>query len=432
MSLRESLTREEVLTTMTANEVTRALDAAIQSAGSKVNYRKNKLPPEAVIRLLIGMEGGSLARELHRAGVNVTPSAFSQAREKVPPEIFYKVFCQFNRRCADSKTFFGYRLLAVDGSSINIPRNPHSPSFICNNSAPNGYNQLHLNPLYDLCNLTFYDALIQPEPQKDEIGALIKLLARNEFPQKTIIVADRGYESYNMLAHLQNKANVDFVVRLRQNRSAMREIARLPMVELDTDISFTVTTTQTNEDKARGYIHIPVSKRSKPESKTRQGRWDFPSPYTMRLRIVRFRLPSGEFETIATSLPRTFTMETIKELYHMRWGIEVSFRDLKYAIGLVNLHGKRDAYAEQEIYAALTMFNYTSRMAALPAVRGAYKVNYAMAVKLCREFFRAKTADGDALVSELARHTVPLRPGRADPRNLRAKGFVGFTYRVAS
>ena len=58
----------------------------------------------------------------------------------------------------------------------------------------------------------------------------------------------------------------------------------------------------------------------------------------MRLRICRFQLDNGTFETIATSLPRSFTLQDIKELYRMRWGIETSFRDLKYSIGLVNLH----------------------------------------------------------------------------------------------
>lgn len=173
---------------MTPNEINQALDAAIGHAGSAVNYRKHKLPPEMLIRLLIGMEGGSLARELHRAGVNVTPSAFSQARGKIPPETFREVFTQFNAQCEDSKTFYGFRLLAVDGSSINIPRNPESPSFVCNSSAPNGYNQLHLNALYDLCNFKFCDALIQPEPQKDEIGALIEMLKNNTFPPRTIII----------------------------------------------------------------------------------------------------------------------------------------------------------------------------------------------------------------------------------------------------
>lgn len=38
------------------------------------------------------------------------------------------------------------------------------------------------------------------------------------------------------------------------------------------------------------------------------------------------------------------------------------FRDLKYKLGLVNLHGMSDAFAEQEIYAALTAFSFASRV----------------------------------------------------------------------
>ena len=89
----------------------------------------------------------------------------------------------------------------------------------------------------------------------------------------------------------------------------------------------------------------------------------------MCLRIVRFQLGSGVFETIATSLPNTFTLEDIRELYHFRWGIESGFRDLKYTMGLVNLYGKRDCFAEQEMYAAMTMFNFTSRIARKAVIR---------------------------------------------------------------
>lgn len=128
--------------------------------------------------------------------------------------------------------------------------------------------------------------------------ALVEMLKQNDFNQKTLIVADRGYESYNLLAHLIEKPNTDFLIRVKQNHSAMREIARLPMFELDCDISFTITTTQTNEDKQRRYIFLQVPKKSKPGSKTRRGRWDFQSPYTMKLRIVRFQLETGEFETL--------------------------------------------------------------------------------------------------------------------------------------
>ena len=218
----------------------------------------------------------------------------------------------------------------------------------------------------------------------------------------------------------------------------MREVARLPMLELDTVIRFTVSTTQTKADKQKKHIFLQVPKNSKEGSKTRQGRWDFPSPYPMCLRIVRFQLDSGVFETIATSLPNTFTLEDIRELYHLRWGVESSFRDLKYTMGLVNLHGKSDCFAEQEMYAAMTMFNFTSRIAREAVIRQpeegiyAYHVNFKMAAALCREYFRMEGADYAKLLEEIGRHTVPVRPDRQNKRNLKAKGFADFTYRVSS
>lgn len=413
-------------------------DIAAHCSGTPEFSRTRKLPLETVLRLLIGAEGGSLAKELHSAGINATPAAVSQRRAQIAPEVFRKVFHSFNAACSDADTFRGYRILAVDGTAVNMPRNPNAPSFVQNESAPKGYNQLHVNPLYDVLNKTYFDVVIQPEPQKDEIGALVEMLKQNDFNQKTLIVADRGYESYNLLAHLIEKPNTDFLIRVKQNHSAMREIARLPMFELDCGISFTITTTQTNEDKQRRHIFLQVPKKSKPGSKTRRGRWDFQSPYTMKLRIVRFQLETGEFETIATSLSRSFTLEDVKELYHMRWGIETSFRDLKYSLGLVNLHGKSDAFVEQEIYSALTMFNFTSRIVREVVIQQpkdgiyAYRVNFKMAVVLCREYFRTPKGSSDELMRQIARHTIPIRPGRRDNRNLRIKGFVGFTYRVAA
>lgn len=158
----------------------------------------------------------------------------------------------------------------------------------------------------------------------------------------------------------------------------------------------------------------------------------------MKFRIVRILLDNGEYETLATSLPKTFTMEDIKALYHKRWGIETSFRELKYVVGLINLHGKSDDFVRQEIYAALTMYNFCSRIAGVVVLEKkpknvyAYRLNFTMSVFLCREYYRNRSKDGETLMKEISRYTVPIRPGRADERNLRAKGFAGFTYRIAA
>ena len=415
-----------------------AIRAAAQRIGGKDFSRKSALTAETVIRLLIGAEGGSLAKILHDAGIQATASALSQRRAQIPPEVFRSVFKNFNSSCTDGDLFRGYKLLAVDGTAVNLPRNPAAPSFVQNDGIPNGVNQLHVTPFYDILNHTFADVVIQPEPKKDEIGALVEMLKRNTFAQKTLIIADRGFESYNLIAHCLEKPNTDFLIRIKQSRSAMREVAKLPMMELDCMIGFTITTTQTNADKQNGYIHLQVPKKSKVGSKTRRGRWDFPSPYPMKLRVCRFLLDNGEFETVATSLSPSFTLADIRELYHLRWGIETSFRDLKYTLGLVNLHGKSDAFAEQEIYASLTVFNFASRVCNEVVVRQpkngvyAYKVNFKMAVMLCKEFLRTPNADGETLLKEIARYTIPIRPNRQDERNLKVKGFAGFVYRVAA
>lgn len=420
-----------------------ALSAAIRNATAHCNRgrefsRKRTLTRETVIRLLIGAEGGSLAKIIHTAGLNVTASALSQRRAQIPPEVFRSVFENFNSSCTDGDLFRGYKLLAVDGTAVSLPRNPKSPSFVQNDGIPNGVNQLHVTPLYNILSRTFNDLVIQPEPKKDEIGALVTMLQRSDFKEKTLIIADRGFESYNLIAHCLEKPNTDFLIRIKQSRSAMCEVAKLPMMELDCTIGFTITTTQTNADKTGGYIYLQVPKKSKAGSKTRRGRWDFPSPYPMKLRICRFLLDNGEFETVATSLPRSFSLDDIRELYHLRWGIETSFRDLKYTLGLVNLHGKSDAFAEQEIYASLTAFNFASRVCNEVVVRQpkngvyAYKVNFKMAVMLCKEHLRTPNTDGEALLKEIARYTVPIRPDRQDERNLKVKGFAGFVYRVAA
>lgn len=274
----------------------------------------------------------------------------------------------------------------------------------------------------------------------DEVGCLAFYLSWYDFKEKTLIVADRGYESYNTFAHFLEHPNVDFLIRVKQDRTAMREIGKLPMTELDVDVSFTITTTQTKVDKENGYILVQTRKTEDKvySSKTRAGRWDFPSPYPMKFRVVRVLLDTGEYETLATSLPRSFTSAEIKELYHAHWGIETAFRELKYGMGLVNLHGKKDDFVKQEIFSTMLMMNFCNRIVNEILVKQKqdniheYKVNMKMAMYLCRQFFRTKNADEKKLLKDIAKYLEPIRPDRRDTRNVKAKSFAGFVYRVSA
>lgn len=62
------------------------------------------------------------------------------------------------------------------------------------------------------------------------------------------------------------------------------------------------------------------------------------------LRIVRFPLSADTYECVITKLPNDeFPPDELKKLYAMRWGIETSFHELKYAIGLSCFHTKKVA-----------------------------------------------------------------------------------------
>ena len=221
-------------------DIKTALENAIsETAGLYTNgpafSRTRKLPLDIMLHFLIAAEGGSLAKELHRARIEATPAAVSQRRAEIPPNAFREVFERFNAATVhtDNETFRGYRVLAVDGSAVNIPFNADADSFLRVETHPKGgYNALHIIPLFDVLNKTFVDLTIQPESRMDEIGALIGMLKENSFQDKTLILADRGYESYNLLAHLLEKPNVAFAVRVKQHHGALREVARLPMLEL--------------------------------------------------------------------------------------------------------------------------------------------------------------------------------------------------------
>ena len=71
------------------------------------------------------------------------------------------------------------------------------------------------------------------------------------------------------------------------------------------------------------------------------------------------------------------------------WGIETSFRELKYTIGLTNLHSKNVEYICQEIYAKLILYNFCEIILANIILeernrKYTYQLNYTMAIQICR------------------------------------------------
>ena len=77
----------------------------------------------------------------------------------------------------------------------------------------------------------------------------------------------------------------------------------------------------------------------------------------------------GNYETILTSLDvNKYPPKELKRLYALRRGIETSFRDLKYTVGMLNFHSKKVMCIHQEIYAHLIIYNFSEMITSHVAI----------------------------------------------------------------
>ena len=161
----------------------------------------------------------------------------------------------------------------------------------------------------------------------------------------------------------------------------------------------------------------------------------------MKIRIVRFRISDNgkdAYETVATSLSKDkFPPSVLKYLYHLRWGIETSFRELKYAIGVMNFHTKKHDSVLQEIFARIIMYNFCERITMHVVIdndkgrKWQYQANYTMGLHICIDFFRYSGVDPPDAEELINHYILPIRPNRADRRKVVPKQAVFFIYRVA-
>jgi hypothetical protein len=405
--------------------------------------RKKKLPFETVMELLISMGGNSIYKELLESqGYDIntaTTSAFVQQRKKILPSAVEFLFREFTQSYSDIKYYRGYRLLAIDGSDLHIATDPaDTDTYFQSQPNTKGYNLLHLNAAYDLCNRLYVDAIVQPRRLWAEGRALADMVNRSPIKGKTIVIADRGYESYNNFAHIERKG-WNYVIRVKDLESnGILSGLRLPSSgEFDMDVHLTLTKKQTKEVRAHREIYKFISAAST---------FDFLDLhenlfYPMSFRVVRFVLPSGGYETVITSLAAAdFPPDEIKSIYNMRWGIETSFRALKYTVGLTSFHAKKQESIIQEIFARMIMYNFAEMITSHVVIsqmdkRHHYQVNFTVAVHVCRHFLRSRGDEPPPDVEALLRKNIlpirPIRPGQKNTRKIRYKSAVSFVYRVA-
>ena len=345
---------------------------------------------------LAQMESHSTNREINDfflpLGLPITQSAFVQARGKFNAEAFPALFHRFNGKYKFRKKQFGLHLLAIDGSDLNIPADKKDCStFISYNSNQGGYHQMHINLMYDLMEQRYSDVVIQPRTEIRE------------------------------------------VIRAKEISSVVSPFSFIPVpedAEFDLPVRFLVTRNPKLWKKNPSLYKLIHNGRDFDLI----GPGDRESIYELSFRLIKIQLGNGSYEYLVTNLPVSkFPPRVMKELYHLRWGIEVSFLFLKYGIALNYFHSVKREFLIQEIYARLILSNFISLVAAcakLPYTGTAYryKISYSDAIYKCRGFLIGHKAYADVL-SLLLRDKVPIRPNRSYPRNMRSQRLKTLQHR---
>ena len=212
--------------------------------------RKRKLSFTDTMMIILSMAGDPIREELYSyfdySSDTATASAFVQARSKILPAAFEELLHLFNNAYPCTETYKGYRLIAVDGSDLNIPHDPCDLDTLQKNQNRT-FNIYHINAAYDILNNRYVDLLIQGYAQKYEQMAMWTMAER--FPEKkTIFIADRNYPTWNNMEHIIRSGKY-FLIRCKDIHSSSSLLRKfnLPDSEFDLDISTTLTTRMTND-----------------------------------------------------------------------------------------------------------------------------------------------------------------------------------------
>lgn len=381
------------------------------------------------------LEGGSLKDELYKLfGYSLdtpTVSSFIQARDKIRPDAFHTLFNLFNEKTRKPKLYKGHRLLAVDGSTLPITSEIKDKKTTIQkvNNSDKPFSAFHLNTSYDILEYTYDDIVLQGQAVQDEREALNKIVEHYKGDNKAIFIADRGYESINSFEKIHLSGN-KYLVRVKDIHSTgmLRSFGPFPDEEFDVWTKRTLTTKQTDEIKSHPEIYKFV-----PQNQQFDYFGDTPF-YDFECRVVRFKITDETYECIVTNLDENeFSMQDIKVLYHLRWEIETSYRELKYDLDLNTLHSKKRNLIEQEIYAKMLLYNFCSRITngidiAKRKRKYEYQLNFVRAFHIIREHLK-KVKVPTYICDIIAKEILPVRRNRQNKRKLKPKAPVSFNYR---
>jgi len=385
--------------------------------------RQRKLSFSILILFLINLIKGSYQDELDHffkavfkcdvAKRFVSKAALAKARMKLK----YQAFIDLNSNLINyfyqnfkPLTWNGLNLLAIDGTTIQLPRIEVITKYFGAWKPRQGDEcpMARASQMFDPLNKLSVDAIIKPkETGERELAAFhcLKLMPGD------LLLLDRGYPAY-WLFNLILSLNSNFCARIQLKRwKVVRKFYHSGMKEKI--IELPAVPTSIKKCKELGLDSIPL-----------------------KLRLIRIKLENGETEILITSLldSEVYPHEQFAELYHLRWPVEEDYKTMKQWIEVENFSGKSVLSVYQDFHAKVFAKNMAAALAfqTRPVIerntqhrRYFYQPNFAQTVSKIKDvipllFIRTKAKAIEILNDflEIIIETIePIRPGRKFKRN---------------
>ncbi|MCX4025088.1 IS4 family transposase [Spartinivicinus marinus] len=343
----------------------------------------------------------------------VTKSAFTQARKKLK----YSAFVELNQVFVDTlydkikpSLWKGFRVCAVDGSTINLPNNKALREHFQPKGKDNQHPQARASQLYDVLNHVTIDALLKPHNIGERALALQHLQHTH---QNDLVLYDRGYPSFELFAQ-HRELNRHFCARSPWNL-------------------YNETRDFLNSGKKQQQVTLTPCSQTKQLCK-KQGI----SVQPIKVRLIRVDLDSGEPEVLITSVlsENTITAVEFKALYHMRWGIEEDYKRVKCRLEVEQFSGLSVHAVLQDFHAKIFSKNLTALLVneAQKQVgqnkshcKHPYKVNFTRALSKMKDniikllVFSYDYQRFHRVIKWMASFAEAVRPNRSFERNKKVR-----------
>ena len=273
----------------------------------------------------------------------MTKSAFTLSRKKLLPNAFIELrniaLAYFTTHAPHQKTWKGKRVVAIDGTVLNLPN-----SEVLENHFRIQKNQFEKNMVtsrasfaFDVRNELVIDAQISHGHSCEKELAVSHLDQLN--PQTDILVFDRGYPALWLFGLLKNRG-FKFCFRLS---TAWKDAVNLINSD-ENDVDW-------------------ISKRRSKKALGKLKEYKIATEIN-GLRMVKIPLSTGGVEILVTNLLSRddFDLESLSELYNLRWGVEEAYKTFKNSTHIESFTGKTVHAIEQEFHAKTLLINLASML----------------------------------------------------------------------